>query len=50
VGKIALGDVCNWDGGLSRYFVLRFPKRTVVLSPDPPEDFVQLLTPYAGNA
>jgi hypothetical protein len=30
--------------------VLRFPKRTVVLSPDPPEDFVQLLAPYAGNA
>jgi hypothetical protein len=33
-----------------RIVALRFTKRTVVLSPDSPEDFVRALSPFAGNA
>jgi hypothetical protein len=33
-----------------RIVVLRFSKRAVVLSPDSPEDFVRVLSPYAINA
>jgi hypothetical protein len=33
-----------------RIVVLRFPKQAVILSPDSPEDFVRLLSPFAINA
>jgi hypothetical protein len=33
-----------------RIVALRFPKQAVVLSPDSPEDFVRVLSAFAGNA
>jgi hypothetical protein len=45
-----LGSYRAFVTDFQRTVVLRFPSRTIVLSPEPPEDFVRVLSPNHRNA
>ncbi|HMN27214.1 MAG TPA: PH domain-containing protein [Caldilineaceae bacterium] len=46
----ALGSYRAYVTDFERTAILRFPQRTIVLSPEPPEAFVQELSPHPRNA
>jgi hypothetical protein len=46
----ALGNYRAFVTDLKRTVVLRFPKRTVIVSPENPEQFVEELSRFAGRA